>query len=66
MIGYNKRTIELPINISIIKKYCLSSEIKKEQVYDAHMWIAIRYSGIIKCIEWQEYFKNYNENKKLK
>ena len=37
VIGNNKRTINLPIDISILKEYCISSEIKEEQLYDTLM-----------------------------
>ena len=36
VIGNNKRTISLPIDISILKEYCISSEIKKNN-YMTHL-----------------------------
>ncbi len=63
VIGYNKQEFDLPLDISCIKKYCLSSEIKKEQTYDVLLWIVIRYVAIDKCLSWQEYLKDYEANK---
>lgn len=54
VIGNNKRTINLPIDISILKEYCISSEIKEEQLYDTFMWIALRYIAIQRCLIWKD------------
>ena len=54
VIGNNKRTINLPIDISILKEYCISSEIKEEQLYDTLMWIALRYIAIQRCLIWKD------------
>lgn len=54
VIGNNKRTISLPIDISILKEYCISSEIKEEQLYDTLMWIALRYIAIQRCLIWKD------------
>ncbi len=54
VIGVNDRKISLPLDISIIKEYCFSSELKEEQFHDALMWIALRYIGISKCLKWQK------------
>ena len=54
VIGNNKRTISLPIDISILKEYCISSEIKEEQLYDTLMWIALRYIAIQRCLVWKD------------
>ena len=58
---------KLPIDISSIKKYCLSLETKKEQVYDVLIWIIIRLIAIDRRMTWQVYFddlkENYNEEK---
>ena len=53
VIGYKGQQFDLPIDISCVKKYCLSSEIKKEQVYEVLMWIIIRYIAIDNCISCQ-------------
>ena len=50
VIGVNKRRIELPIKVETIKSYCLSSDIKEDKVYDALLWIIIRYITIIECL----------------
>jgi len=50
VIGYNNRKIELPIDISIIKKYCFSTDLREEQFYDAFLWIALRYIAIVKSL----------------
>lgn len=63
VIGRNDQKLDLPIDISCIKKYCLSSEIKKDQIYDVLLWIIIRYIAIERCLSWQEYLKDYNANK---
>ena len=55
--------IELPIKIHDIKELCLSSGIKKEQLYDSLLWIALRYVAISKCIAWNEHNKSYDESK---
>ena len=60
-----KDKLELPINISIIKKYCFSTELKEEQFYDAFMWIALRYIAISRCIIWQKCEEEYKKNKDL-
>jgi hypothetical protein len=43
VIGKNGRKLSLPIDISIIKEYCFSTELKEDQFYDALMWIILRY-----------------------
>lgn len=53
VIGYNERKLDLPIDISIIKEYCFSSDLKEEQFYDTFMWIALRYIAIFRCLDWQ-------------
>lgn len=65
VIGKNGRKIKLPIDIKTIKDYCLSTEIKKEQIYDALMWITLRYIAISRCISWNEWLKEYENNKVL-
>ena len=60
-----KDKLELPINISIIKKYCFSTELKEEQFYDTFMWIALRYIAISRCIIWQKCEEEYKKNKDL-
>lgn len=63
VIGYNDRKLDLPIDLSIIKDYCFSSDLKEEQFYDALMWIALRYIAIFRCVIWQKCEENYLENK---
>ena len=55
---------KLPIDISSIKKYCLSLETKKEQVYDVLIWIIIRLIAIDRRMTWQVYFDDLKENYK--
>ena len=62
VIGYNGRKIELPIDINILKKYCFSTELKEEQMYDVLTWIALRYFAISESLsyfDWKE--KNNND-----
>ena len=47
VIGHKDRKLELPVDVSIIEKYCFSTEIKKEQYYDALMWKALRYNATL-------------------
>lgn len=63
VIGYNEQELDLPLDISCIKKYCLSSKIKKEQVYDVLLWIIIRYVAIDERLSWQVYLNDYEANK---
>ncbi|MCI6266063.1 MAG: hypothetical protein MR598_04385 [Erysipelotrichaceae bacterium] len=65
VIDHNERTIELPINISYIKTFCVSSNIKKEQLYDYLLWIALRYLAVSRCIKWKESKEIYNNSKNL-
>lgn len=65
VIGKNGRKIKLPIDIKTIKDYCLSTEIKKEQIYDTLMWIALRYIAILRCLSWNEWLQEYENNKTL-
>ena len=58
VIGRNGRKLSLPIDISIIKDYCFSTEIKEEQFYDAFMWIILRYVAILRCISWNKANEN--------
>ncbi len=62
VIGHNKHKFDLPLDVSYIKKYCLSSEITKNQTYDVLLWIVIRYAAIDECLSWQEYLKYYEAN----
>ena len=56
-----KNKLELPIDISIIKKYCFSAELKEEQFCDVFMWIALRYIAISRCIIWRENKEKYEK-----
>lgn len=53
-LGKNERVLELPINISYIKNYCLSSNIKNNQLYDSLVWIALRLVAINCCIRFND------------
>ena len=50
----NERILELPINLSYIKNYCLSSNIKNSQLYDSLVWIALRLVAINYCIRFHD------------
>lgn len=65
VIGHNGRKIKLPIDIKTIKDYCFSTELKKEQLYDALMWIALRYIAISRCLSWNEWEEEFEKNKVL-
>ena len=65
VIGKNDRKIKLPIDIKTIKDYCLSTEIKEDQIYDTLVWIALRYVAISRCISWNKWLKEYEKNKVL-
>ena len=54
VIGNNKRSITLPIDISVLREYCFSSELKEEQFNDTLMWIALRYIAIQRCLVWKD------------
>ena len=54
VIGKNGRKLSLPIDISIIKEFCFSTELKEEQFYDALMWITLRYVAISRCVFWNK------------
>lgn len=53
-LGKNERVLELPINISYIKNYCLSSNIKNNQLYDSLVWIVLRLVAINYCIRFND------------
>ncbi len=65
VIGKNNRKISLPIDISIIKNYCFSTELKEEQFYDALMWITLRYVAISRCLLWKKSEEEYEKNKEV-
>ena len=65
VIGKNGRKLSLPIDISIIKEYCFSTELREEQFYDALMWITLRYVAISRCISWNKWLKDYELNQAL-
>lgn len=58
-LGRNNRKIELPINLSYIKNYCLSSNIKDNQLYDSLVWITLRLVAISHCIKYNDNLKEY-------
>lgn len=53
-LGKNNRKLELPINLSYIKNYCLSSTIKGNQLYDSLVWISLRLVAISYCIKYND------------
>lgn len=61
-LGKNERVLELPINISYIKNYCLSSNIKNNQLYDSLVWIALRLVAINYCIRFNSSLEDNNED----
>ena len=65
VIGINNRKISLPIDISNIKNYCFSTELKEEQFYDALMWITLRYIAISRCLLWKKSEEEYEKNKEV-
>lgn len=62
VIGHNERRLELPIDISMIKDYSFSSNLKENQFYDTLTWIALRYIAISKCISSQKWSEDYNKS----
>jgi hypothetical protein len=63
LIGKNGRKLSLPIDISIIKEYCFSAELKEEQFYETLVWIILRYVAISKCLSLKEWQEKYKEEK---
>lgn len=53
-LGKNNRKLELPINLSYIKNYCLSSSIKDNQLYDSLVWISLRLVAMSYCIKYND------------
>ena len=51
-IGHNKETLELPVNISDIKKYFFKFEPDNKQLSKALSWILIKLTTIRYCIEF--------------
>lgn len=62
VLGYNNRKMQLPIDISIIKKYCFSADIKEEKFYDTLVWIAMRYIAISTTNSYYNWKENYNRH----
>ena len=62
VIGRNGRKIDLPIDIKTIKDYCFSTDLKKEQIYDTLLWIALRYIAISRCISWNKWLEEYEKS----
>lgn len=56
-LGKNNRKLEIPINLSYIKNYCLSSNIKDNQLYDSLVWISLRLVAILHCIKYNDNLK---------
>ena len=56
-LGKNNRKLELPINLTYIKNYCLSSNIKDNQIYDSLVWITLRLVAIAYCIRFNDDLK---------
>lgn len=65
VIGKNDRKIKLPIDIKTIKDYCLSTEIKEDQIYDTIVWITLRYIAISRCLSWNEWLQEFEKNQAL-
>lgn len=63
LIGKNGRKLSLPIDISIIKEYCFSTELKEEQFYETLIWIILRYIAISKCLSLNEWKDKYRKEK---
>ena len=61
VIGRNGRKIDLPIDIKTIKDYCFSTELRKEQMYDALIWITLRYVAISRCLSWKKWLEQYEK-----
>ena len=62
VLGYNNRKMQLSIDISIIKKYCFSADIKEEKFYDTLVWIAMRYIAISTTNSYYNWKENYNRH----
>ena len=56
-------TLKLPIDVSSIIEYCISSKMEKEQYYNTLLWIAIKYSTILQYISYKNWEKIYKEEK---
>ena len=61
-IGKNERILELPVNSSYIKNYCLSSNISNNQLFDSLVWIALRLVAINYCIRFNSSLEDNNED----
>lgn len=66
LIGKNGRKLTLPINISIIKEYCFSTELKEEQFYETLVWIVLRYVAISRCLTFKKWLEEYEKDKTSK
>ena len=62
VLGYNNRKMQLPIDISIIKKYYFSADMKEEKFYDTLLWIALRYTVISTTNSYYKWQENYNRD----
>lgn len=65
VMGHKDRKLELSVDVSIIEKYCFSTEIKKEQFYDALMWIALRYIATLQYLKYNNWKNKYNEENNI-
>jgi len=65
VIGCNNYKLDLPVDISVVKEYCFSTELKEEQFADTFMWIALRYIAISRCLSWKKWEEEYNKSKEL-
>jgi len=45
-IGINGRKIELPVNISYIKEYCISNIIEEKSIRKTLLWIVLELSVV--------------------
>ena len=66
LIGKNGRKLTLPINISIIKEYCFSTELKEEQFYETLVWIVLRYVAISRCLTFKKWIEEDEKDKTSK
>lgn len=63
LIGKNGRKLTLPIDISVVKEYCFSTELKEELFYETLVWIVLRYVAISRCLTLKEWHDEYEKTK---
>lgn len=52
LIGDNGRKLELPVKLSYLKEYCISSLISTKDIDKAIMWIILRLATIYYCLSY--------------